>query len=330
MPWRRTMSRARNSAARPEVRRRSTTGRVRRNKVIAARLSPMASRPGPKSGRPGRGRGTVWIPTSRSETAHIAVHHGMWVCWWWPMWQELDGDGGEQGDADDAEPEGHHRRPERGPVGGGLEVAPVGDQQERSTAKATNDSSKSAPATRCKTMVRTRAPPPPATPVVAREDPPSQGHECQSGDGENGAGRLAGPEREELEHHVQPAAQWRGERVEQVDDPRHQDGRRGPATYPPGPAVGLVEVGGRWPRLAHRVGSHQRRVQAPDTASPGHHPLERARRAEIVAVNSIRTCNSAPVSSSTQLTRWLWVKTGGRPSLPRCSSTTSAVAPTLA
>ena len=45
---------------------------------------------------------------------------------------------------------------------------------------------------------------------------------------------------------------------------------------------------------------------------------------------SILTWSSAPVSSSTQLTRWFGRKTGGSPRRPRCSSTTSAVAPTLA
>ncbi len=153
-----------------------------------------------------------------------------------------------------------------------------------STANATNDSSKSAPATRCKTMVSDssatatrharrcprRIPRPRATsasPEMATMAP---------------AATLARSGRNSSTTCSRPRS-GRGEGVEQVDDPGDQDGGRGPATHPPGPAVGLVEVGSRRPRLAHRVGSHQRGVQAPGTAPPGHHPLEGAGRPEIVA-----------------------------------------------
>ena len=97
------------------------------------------------------------------------------------------------------------------------------------------------------------------------------------------SGGHAGPEGEDLEHHVQPAPQRWGDGVEQVDDAGEEDGGRGPAPHPPGPPVGLVEVGGGRPRLAHRVGGDQRRVEAAASLAPGDHPLEDARRAELVA-----------------------------------------------
>ena len=59
----------------------------------------------------------------------------------------------------------------------------------------------------------------------------------------------AGSQRQELEHQMQPAAERRGDGVEQVDDPGEEDGRRSPSPHPAGPPMGLAEVGSGRPRL---------------------------------------------------------------------------------
>ena len=144
----------------------------------------------------------------------------------------------------------------------------------------------------------------PPGPPLAAEDAPAQGHQGQPGHGDQRPGGHAGPQREELQHEVQPAPQWRGDGVEQVDDAGEEDGGRGPPPHPPGPPVGLAEVGGRRPRLAHRIGGHQRR-----DAGCARSRLRVTRRSRTLGdgsslrASSIRTCSSAPVSSSTQLTR---------------------------
>ena len=109
----------------------------------------------------------------------------------------------------------------------------------------------------------------PPGPPLAAEDAPAQGHQGQAGHGDEGPGGLAGPEGQELEDQVQPSPQRRGDGVEQVDDAGEEDGGRCPPPYPPGPAVGLAEVGGRGPRLAHRVGRHQRRDGGSGRPGPG-------------------------------------------------------------
>ena len=154
MPWRRTMSRARNSAARPEVSRRSTTGRVRRNRVSATRVSPMASSAGARKRSARCGEGHVWIPTSRSDTAHMAVHHGMCDVVVVPRWVKSS----MEPVVSTVMPTDARPRAPRGPSGATSQSEAAWKSRRlttrsTSTARATSDSSTSAPATRWRTMV---------------------------------------------------------------------------------------------------------------------------------------------------------------------------------
>src|ERR1035441_10546691 len=75
---------------------------------------------------------------------------------------------------------------------------------------------------------------------------------------------------------MQPAAQWGGDGVEDVDEPGKEDGHRRHSSDPAGATVGLAEIGGVWPRVALGIGGHHDRVNNVHRSSDAGHPLEQA------------------------------------------------------
>ena len=200
-----------------------------------------------------------------------------------------------------------------------------------STAAATNDSSTSAPAIRWRTMVpdnRTtatrharrwprRMPRPSATrasPAMAISAPAAS----LARRGRNSSTTWSRPRRGGVmasSRSMTPATRMAAEAQRRTRRTRRWARRRSGAGGHDSPMGNEATRSGCRLRLPWSLATSR-------SSALGERSSLRARRR--------RTCSSAPVSSSTQLTRWLWRKTGGRPRRPRCSSTTSPVAPTLA
>ncbi len=196
--------------------------------------------------------------------------------------EQLDGGGGHHRDAEGHRAERDERRAHRRGIGGGLELLAV-DQEEGQDDPGDErllDVGSGQHVEHDGAAEEGHRHPP--GPPLAPQDAPSEGDQGQAGQGHQGAGGDAGPYRQELLERMEAPVQGRGDGVQEVDDPGDEDGGGGPAADPAGPAVGLAEVGRRRPRVAHRVGGDQRRVEGPADPAAGDDPLEPARRGELV------------------------------------------------
>ena len=138
------------------------------------------------------------------------------------------------------------------------------------TAPAISDSSKSAPATRWRKMV------PPSRATATRQArrwprrmPRPRAMRARPAMATRAPAATLARSGRNCSTSVETAAQGRGDRVEEVDDPGDEDGGAAPPADPAGAAVGLAEVGGGRPRGADRIGGDQRRVERAHRPDPG-------------------------------------------------------------
>ena len=190
--------------------------------------------------------------------------------------ENLDRRGGKGADSDDPHHQRHDGRPQRRPVGARLELVPVDHEHHQddqrqyrlldvATGQQVEDQGD-------RQQHHRHLP----GQALSSQDAPAEGDEGQTGEGNQGPSGDGRPKREELEQHVEPATEGGSDGVEDVDQPGEQDGDRGDAPHPAGPAMGLSEIGGGRPGVSLRIGRHHRRMKGADGMIGAEQPLEEA------------------------------------------------------